>query len=118
MCVQISDTFTVTEENIKQYAHLSGDDNSIHFEKSSVIGQDFQAPIAHGMLVMGLVTTVASRFTQKGMIITTYNMRFLKPIYPGETIEIIGEGKCEAEVVSLRIVGTKIRGEMELRWPK
>ena len=54
MCVGISCSITLTEEKIKQYAFLSGDVNPIHLDSKEAKRFGFKAPIAHGMLTMGL----------------------------------------------------------------
>src|SRR5689334_2554708 len=119
MCVRISRTFTITEEKIKQYALLSGDFNRIHLDQEEAERFGFKAPIAHGMLTMGLTLDIASSFTEKGRKISTYEMQFLKPIFVNDTIHIFAEIKLENEFTYLVIVGRNgkeaiVRGQIKL----
>jgi acyl dehydratase len=119
MCVRISRTFTITEEKIKQYALLSGDFNRIHLDQEEAERFGFKAPIAHGMLTMGLILDIASSFTEKGRKISTYEMQFLKPIFMNDTIHIFAEIKLENEFTYLVIVGRNgkeaiVRGQIKL----
>ena len=119
MCVRISRTFTITEEKIKQYALLSGDFNRIHLDQEEAERFGFKAPIAHGMLTMGLTLDIASSFTEKGRKVSTYEMQFLKPIFMNDTIHIFAEIKLENEFTYLVIVGRNgkeaiVRGQIKL----
>ncbi len=91
MCVGISGSITLTKEKIKQYALLSGDFNQIHLNQEAAERFGFKAPIAHGMLTMGLALEIVSSFIEKGMRISTYEMQFLKPIFQNDTIHLVGE---------------------------
>ncbi|UOQ50417.1 MaoC family dehydratase [Gracilibacillus caseinilyticus] len=102
----------MTKERVRQYAFLSGDDNPIHLDESAAVRQGFPAPIAHGLLTMGLVMSIASPFTEKGMSISTYVMRFLKPVYVDETIEITAEVVHMGNCIHLKITGEKVRGSL------
>lgn len=106
MCVGISSSITLTEEKIKQYALLSGDFNPIHLDQKEAKRFGFNAPIAHGMLTMGLALEIASSFTQKGLKISEYEMQFIKPVFQNDTIHIVGqEMKRENDVTKLVLVG-------------
>ena len=119
MCVRNSSTFTITEEKIKQYAFLSGDFNRIHLDQEEAERFGFKAPIAHGMLTMGLTLDIASFFTEKGRKISTYEMQFLKPIFMNDTIHIFAEMKLENDSTYLVIIGRNgkevvVRGQLKL----
>ncbi|WP_342048576.1 MaoC family dehydratase [Bacillus sp. OTU530] len=119
MCVRISRTFTITEEKIEQYAFLSGDFNRIHLDQEEAERFGFKAPIAHGMLTMGLTLDIASSFIEKERKVSTYEMQFLKPIFMNDTIHISAEMKQENESTYLVIVGRNgkevvVRGQLKL----
>ncbi|GEN45711.1 MaoC family dehydratase [Alkalibacillus haloalkaliphilus] len=114
MCFTISHEFTVTEEKIRQYALLTGDDNPIHLDQAEAERQGFQAPIAHGLLTMGLVMNMTSRFTEKGMHVSDYEIRFLKPVYKDETVEVSAEVETLESQVQLKITGGKVQGSVVL----
>lgn len=112
MCIGLSCTITLTKEKIQQYALLSGDFNPIHLDVAIAERCGFKAPIAHGMLTMGLALEVASSFIQQGMRVSAYEMSFLKPVFQDETIEITAE-KIEQDV--LKVIGRNGSGEQVVR---
>lgn len=106
MCVGINCSITITKEKIKQYALISGDFNPIHLNQESAECLGFKAPIAHGMLTMGLTLEIASFFTEKEMWVSKYEMQFLKPIFQNDTIHIVAEEiKRESDFTNLLITG-------------
>lgn len=118
MCVRFSRTITITEEKINEYALLSGDFNPIHLNQKEAEIAGFPAPIAHGMLTMGLTLDIASVITEKGFMISTYEMQFLKPVFRNDTIHILAEKKQKNGVSNLIVQGLKgrelvIRGKVK-----
>ncbi|WP_064091759.1 MaoC/PaaZ C-terminal domain-containing protein [Rossellomorea aquimaris] len=78
----------VTEEQVKEYGHVSEDWNSIHFDDNAAKKAGFKKKIVHGMLPMGIVTNIITPYLVQGFILQEYHCRFLKPVYIGEEIEI------------------------------
>ncbi len=116
MCVGLSCTITLTKEKIQQYAFLSGDFNPIHLDSEEAARCGFKAPIAHGMLTMGLALEVASSFTGQGMRVSAYEMSFLKPVFQDETIQIVVEKlEREGDSICLKVVGRNDGGEQVVR---
>lgn len=115
MCVRISRSFTITEEKMMQYASLSGDFNPIHLDQDEAERSGFKAPIAHGMLTMGLSLDIVSSFTKKGMMVFTFQMQFLKPIYMNDTIHLVAKIMLEGEIVDLFIEGRNNESEEVVR---
>lgn len=106
MCVGISCCITLTEEKIKQYAFLSGDFNEIHLNQEAAERYGFKAPIAHGMLTMGLSLEIVASFTGEGMRVSAYEMQFLKPVFQNDTIHlVVEEVRLEQVSINLVIVG-------------
>ncbi|WP_136357284.1 MaoC family dehydratase [Metabacillus sediminilitoris] len=115
MCVRISRSFTITEEKMMKYASLSGDFNPIHLYQDEAERSGFKAPIAHGMLTMGLSLDIVSSFTEKGMMVFTFQMQFLKPIYMNDTIHLVAKIMLEGEIVDLFIEGRNNENEAVVR---
>jgi 3-hydroxybutyryl-CoA dehydratase len=106
MRVGTSCCITITEEKVKQYAFLSGDFNEIHLNHEAAERCGFKAPIAHGMLTMGLALEIAASFTGEGMRVSAYEMQFLKPVFQNDTIHLVAEEiKLENDMTKLVIVG-------------
>ena len=93
-------TRTVTEEDIRKFADASGDFNPIHLDPDFAAGTRFKRPIAHGMLAASLISAVlGTKLPGPGSIYLGQTLKFLKPVFPGDTlmakVEVIGivEGK-------------------------
>jgi hypothetical protein len=51
-------TKIITDEDIKTFGRISGDDNPVHVDDDYAKGTMFGGRIAHGMLVAGLISAV------------------------------------------------------------
>ena len=81
----------------------------------------FKAPIAHGMLTMGISLEIVSRFTQEGMRVSAYEMQFSKPVFQNETLQIVAveRRKQDDDFICLEIAGRNgdevvVKGEVTL----
>lgn len=86
----ITKTHTVSEDDIIQFAELSGDKFYAHLEPDSLEGTIFKRTVAHGYFVL---SRAAGLFVDppKGPVLLNYGLdecRFTKPIYPGMTIGV------------------------------
>jgi 3-hydroxybutyryl-CoA dehydratase len=81
------DTFTLartfTEELTRAFGELSRDFNPVHYDRRFAGAKGFPGLICHGLLVGSLLTELGG---QMGMLATTMDFRFLRPVYPGDTI--------------------------------
>lgn len=86
----ITPTHIVTEEDIVNFAELSGDKFYAHLQPESLEGTIFKRTVAHGYFVL---SRAAGLFVDppKGPVLLNYGLdecRFTKPIYPGMTIGV------------------------------
>jgi 3-hydroxybutyryl-CoA dehydratase len=86
---------TITEADLVLFAGLTGDFDPIHVNEAYAAGTPFGRRIAHGALVMGLLSTTASmmsrRSVERGSPGTSVSLgydriRFLKPVFIGDTL--------------------------------
>lgn len=81
------DTFTLrrtfTEEMTKAFGDLSRDFNPIHYDPRFASAKGFPGLICHGLLVGSLITEVGG---QIGWLATGIDLRFMKPVFFGDTI--------------------------------
>ena len=80
-------TKTITEYDVYSFAGITGDFNSVHvndvYAKQSMFGKR----IAHGMLIGSFISTVlGQRLPGPGTIYLEQNLKFLKPVYIGDTV--------------------------------
>ena len=86
----ITKTHTVSEDDIVNFANLSGDKFYAHLDAASLEGTIFKRTVAHGYFIL---SRAAGLFVDppKGPVLLNYGIdecRFTKPIYPGMTIGV------------------------------
>jgi len=84
---------TVTEADIVSFAGLSGDYNQIHTDAVFASGTPFSRRVAHGLLVVSIVSGLAVQTGfMEGTIIAfreINNWKFSKPVFIGDTIHAV-----------------------------
>ena len=87
--VGMSDVYskTVTESDINLFCAISGDTNPLHLDHEYAATTMFGGPIAHGMLVASLISTViGTKLPGPGCIYVSQNCRFKAPVRAGDTV--------------------------------
>jgi 3-hydroxybutyryl-CoA dehydratase len=89
--LQVGDkgTFTkqLSEYDVFQFADASGDFNPLHVDEEYARRSVFGKRIAHGILTAGIISTVlGGEIPGLGTIFVELHIRFLKPVYLGDTI--------------------------------
>ncbi len=125
MCVGDAAEFakTVSEADVYNFAGVTGDFNPAHINEEYAKGTLFKKRIAHGMLSAGFISTIlGTQLPGAGAIYMKQELKFLAPVYIGDTItarcevvEIIAEKKrvilrttCENQDGTLVIDGTAV----------
>ena len=99
---------TFTREQIADYAEASGDDNPIHLEDDFAKTVGLPGVIAHGLLQMGLMTTVAAEAAGGPDRLRRLYCRFNGMVVPGDTVTFTAEPE---EPGKLRLTAVNQRGE-------
>jgi 3-hydroxybutyryl-CoA dehydratase len=83
---------TIAEEDIRAFAELSGDRNPLHLDKEFARRSRFGRPIAHGMLSAGIISAALGKCVPApGAIYLSQSLRFVRPVYPGDTVTVTVE---------------------------
>ncbi len=78
---------TIHHSDIELFANVSGDVNPAHLDKEYADNSMFHGRIAHGMLGASLFSTLlGTTLPGPGTIYLGQDLRFLKPVKPGDTI--------------------------------
>ncbi len=78
---------TIGEADILLFAAVSGDNYPLHVDEEYAKTTRFGRRIAHGLLTASLLSATNGMLLQKpGGISLTQTLRFLKPVYAGDTI--------------------------------
>ena len=87
---EITPTYTVTEDDLVNFANLTGDKFYAHLQPDALEGTIFKRTVAHGYFILA---KAAGLFVDppKGPVLLNYGIdecRFTRPIYPGMTIGV------------------------------
>ncbi|HCI28698.1 MAG TPA: MaoC family dehydratase [Fervidobacterium sp.] len=106
---------TVTDEMIKLFAEATGDKNPIHLDEEFAKSTMFGGRIAHGILSLGIVSSVIGmEFPGAGTIYLMQNAKFKRPVYVGEEVTVqlvVKEIDPEKRRVLLETLVVKPNGE-------
>ena len=77
----------VTQQDIQDFADVSGDDNPVHLDEEFAKETMFRGCIAHGMLSAGYISTViGTKLPGPGVIYLGQQLKFLAPVRAGDTV--------------------------------
>lgn len=89
-------SITLTTDQVKTFAGLSGDYNPLHFDESFVAKTKFKRLVVQGGLTTGLLhALVAMDMPGPGTVFLSQNWKFTAPVFIGDTIT------AEAEVLNV-----------------
>ena len=81
-------TKTVTQTDVVLWVGLTGDMNPVHIDAEYAKTTQFQDVIVPGLMIAGLISTVMTQSTF-GNIYSGQTLKFLKPVYVGDTITAV-----------------------------
>lgn len=97
-------TKTLGEYDVYAFAGITGDLNPVHIDRVAAEASPFGARVAHGMLTASLLSTVlGSRLPGEGTIYLSQSLKFLKPVYIGDTVT------ATVEVAELLVEKNRVR---------
>jgi 3-hydroxybutyryl-CoA dehydratase len=112
-------TKTITDEDIRVFAELSGDRNPIHLDDEYAATTRFGRRIAHGMLAASLISTVlGTQLPGVGTVYLSQNSRFVAPVYPGDTITArvtVTKVRDDKPIVTLETICENQNGELLIK---
>ncbi len=81
---------SISVEEIRQYAEVSGDVNPVHVDEEFAKKTRFGGRIAHGMWTASLISAVlGTKLPGPGTIYLSQTMAFKGPVRPGETVTAV-----------------------------
>ena len=85
---------TVTEADVCLFAGITGDINPLHLNQEYAKNTIFKDRVAHGMLTAGMISAVLGvQLPGPGTIYSGQTLKFLAPVYIGDTITATVEVK-------------------------
>ncbi len=80
-------TKTFTDEDVRAFARISGDNNPVHLDEEYAAKTMFKKRIAHGMLTAGLISAIlGTQLPGEGSIYLGQTLNFKAPVYLDDTI--------------------------------
>ena len=78
---------TFTEDDVRFFAHLSGDANPVHLDEAYAASTRFGRRIVHGMFTAALISAVLGNdLPGPGTIYLSQTLQFKAPVYLGDTV--------------------------------
>lgn len=78
---------TLMQSDVYNFAGICGDFNPIHMDAQVAAQSCFGKQVCHGMLTASLISTVIGNIMPgNGSVYLEQNIKFLKPVYLGDTI--------------------------------
>jgi 3-hydroxybutyryl-CoA dehydratase len=118
---------TVSIDDFKNFAALSGDINPIHTDQAFAATTRFRQVIAPGLLIGSFISAaIANDLPGPGSVYMSQTLNFLRPVYAGERLriqievaEILREGVCRLITTAENAAGELvIEGEAVVKFPK
>jgi acyl dehydratase len=105
----------LTRTQIVMYAGASGDFNPIHHDEVfATKAAGYPSVFAHGMLTMGMTGRLLTDWLGDG-VLTEYGVRFVRQVWPGDTLTAKGtvkavgaDGAVEIEVTTVNQNGEPV----------
>lgn len=106
---------TVTDEDVRAFAEVTGDRNPVHLDEEYAAGTRFGRRIAHGMLGASLISAVlANELPGRGTVYLSQTLRFTAPVFLGDTVTarvVVKAVREDKPIITLETVCTNQRGE-------
>jgi 3-hydroxybutyryl-CoA dehydratase len=112
---RVSFSRTITDEDVRLFARISGDDNPLHLDDAYAATTRFGGRIVHGMLTASLFSTLVGKYLPgEGAIYLGQQVRFVAPVRPGDTITATAEVaaiRADKRILTLRTACTNQHGQ-------
>lgn len=81
--------FEVSDEKIKIFSEISGDNNPIHLDDNYAKNSIFGRRIAHGLFVASFISNLIGNYLPgRGSIYLGQELKFKKPAYVGDSVKV------------------------------
>ena len=100
---------TLDKQTVEAFASVSEDNNPIHLDEDFAKTTQFERPIVHGMLASSLISgLLASKVPGAGSIYLGQSLKFVRPIFVGETVTAKVEVTSVREDKPIAVISTQV----------
>jgi acyl dehydratase len=79
---QYHEEFMFTQQEVNEFARITGDTNPLHFDETYAAETQFKKPIMHGMIGAGIFSRVFGiKFPGKGTVYLSQQLDFKRPMF-------------------------------------
>ena len=83
-------TRIITDDDIREYARISGDENPLHINDEYAQGTKFGGRIAHGTFVSSIISAVLGTILPgPGSVYLSQQLKFFTPVRPGDRVTLL-----------------------------
>ena len=84
-------SFSVSHEQLRQFAELSGDLNPLHLDDAFARSKGYEGAVVYGALLIAKVSQlIGMRLPGKDSVWASISFDFKRPLYVGQTAEVEG----------------------------
>jgi 3-hydroxybutyryl-CoA dehydratase len=115
---ELEETIHVSEQMVNDFAKVSGDFNAIHMDEEYAKKTRFGKRIAHGMISGALISRVLATKLGPGGIYLSQSMKFLAPVFIGDSVTVKLRVKHIKEEKGIATVESNVfnqKGEMVVK---
>ena len=89
VCDHYEKDFLVTDQKVRIFAEISGDDNPLHVNDEFAAKTRFGKRIAHGILITSFISKVIGRdFPGDGTIYVSQQVKFKRPVFIDDKVTV------------------------------
>jgi len=116
--ISVGETFVITreftEEDVQEFARLSGDFSPLHVDPVYAQTTEFGKCVVHGMLLASLFSQLVGMYMPGTLALYLgQDAAFRKPVLVGETVRAIVKVTAKYEGTRTLLLGTEIRNEQD-----
>ena len=105
-------TAEVTEEMMASFNAVTGDTNPLHNDEDYAKSKGHPGRVVYGMLTASLLSTLAGVYLPgKRSLIQEVKIKFAKPVYVGDRLNVEGIVEEKHDVYSLLVLKVTIRNQ-------
>lgn len=122
--VEESFSVTITNEMMEHFKEITGDVNPLHTDPAFAAGKGYSSCVTYGMLTASFLSTLAGVYLPgERSLIHSVETKFVKPVFPGDTLlihGIVSEKNELFSVITLKVTVTNqnqqkvLRGSMQI----
>lgn len=112
---QFIERFVLDAEVVKRFAAFSGDVNPLHMDSAEARSYGFPQAVAHGAIQVAYLSRMIGMVVPgAGALWTGHQLRWLKPVYVGDEIELkvqVRSWSASAGLLQLQFFASNTKGE-------